>query len=205
LSYVSKPPAKSVWEPIDNEKLSNAVARIDDCLSSVHVIAGVGGSRFIPEFIHDAMERFIEFLTKLSFDRMNDYSHYARLDDLFKRDVLLRAVFSKEKQVTTDMVRRAIAWTEHQLILRQRLWVIDKGTVVDRMEKSILQCLDKHKEATMHDFAKFAHIGDRLQDGGYETLARAYGSLKTAGVIKKIGENRSGYPVFARAWTKEAK
>jgi hypothetical protein len=108
----------------------------------------------IPRFIlpedDDAREARMNFqkwlLTeKKAIEKRTPGASYAsRIESHFKRDLLIRAVFTPERRITRELAEKSILWAKHQLLLRQALWPIDRGNDVEKFEKRILKSLREY-------------------------------------------------------------
>ena len=105
----------------------------------------------------------------------------SRLEAHFKRDLILRAVFSGMMLTTLpviaeDIVERSIAWAEHELYLREELWPVDKGNLVERMEQAMRRALKKHEALTKKQLMDASNV-HRAGSGGMETFDRAFKAM----------------------------
>jgi hypothetical protein len=118
----------------------------------------------------------------------------SRLESHFKRDLLLRAIFSGMETVlptiTAEMVERSIVWAKHELYLREELWPVDKGNLVERMEQCMRRGLKKHEAMTKKQLMDSCNV-HRAGSGGVETFDRAFkGMLKHCLVV--LGKTSKG-------------
>jgi hypothetical protein len=122
----------------------------------------------------------------------------SRLESHFKRDLLLRAIFSGDPEVTplitADMVERSVIWAEHELYLREELWPIDKGNLVERMEQSMRKALKKHEALTKSQLMTACNVF-RAGSGGMETFDRAFKAM-LRGALVVIGKTSKGTEKF---------
>ena len=123
----------------------------------------------------------------------------SRLESHFKRDLLLRAVFSGMETVmptiTAEMVERSIAWAEHELYLREELWPVDKGNLVERMEQAMRRALVKHEALTKKQLMDACNVY-RAGSGGMETFLRAWKSMFGGGALIVLGKTSKGTEKF---------
>jgi Bifunctional DNA primase/polymerase, N-terminal/Protein of unknown function (DUF3987) len=118
----------------------------------------------------------------------------SRLESHFKRDLILRAIFSGMETVmpliTAHMVERSIAWAEHELYLREELWPVDKGNLVERMEQCMRKGLKRHEAMTKNQLMQSCNV-HRAGSGGVETFDRAFkGMLRHCLVV--LGKTSKG-------------
>jgi hypothetical protein len=82
-----------------------------------------------------------------------------------KRDVLIRALFSPEPQVTIHMMERSITWAKRQLELRQLIWPEDAATPSEGMERRILEVLKKNLARVLEHHAEKDDLSARIEAG----------------------------------------
>lgn len=146
--------------------------------------------------LRDDFHKFLaQQRTKLNEDNPNtDYG--SRLDSYFKRDLLLRALFSGDgKTITADMVERAIAWASYELYLRAELWPVDKGNLIERMEQSMVRALKKNETLTKSALQSACNVF-RAGSGGMDTFNRAWTALLKGDAIRVIGKTHKGTEVY---------
>ena len=124
----------------------------------------------------------------------------SRLESHFKRDLLLRAIFSDADTldniiITEDMVMRSIAWAEFELYLREELWPVDRGDKVEKMELSMRRALKKHTALTKTQLKDACHC-HRAGSGGAGAFNMAWANMLKAGefiVVGKTHKNTEKY------------
>jgi len=120
----------------------------------------------------------------------------SRLESHFKRDLMLRALFQDGPPgITADMVTRSIAWAEHELYLREELWPVDKGNLVERMEQGMRKALKKHEALTKRQLMDACNAY-RAGSGGMETFLRAWKSMLGSGALIVLGKTHKGTEKF---------
>jgi putative DNA primase/helicase len=202
LSFGDKVPHAGDWLEYDAGLAVATVARIRERLEGLPQVV-MGGTptllqgRFVPSEDEEARRRRLEFFSWLD---AQESKFTSELKAHFKRDLLVRVVFSEDQRITAGQVDRSIAWTQHQLELRRLLWPEDAGLPVERMERKILAVLRKHG-GPLPDrvLAQLCNV-NREGSGGREVYGRAlralvYGSHE----VVKVGETRKGAPVWALA------
>jgi len=78
--------------------------------------------------------------------------------------------------IAEDIVERSIAWAEHELYLREELWPVDKGNLVERMEQAMRRALKKHEALTKKQLMDASNV-HRAGSGGMETFDRAFKAM----------------------------
>jgi hypothetical protein len=184
LTYSGKRIHEGDWSSLDPVVVCWAVRHLQAAISCIEGRSGV----WIPSETPDARDRRIEFVNTLA---KSDDPHCAELQAHFKRDLLLRVLFS-DNQITSEKVDRAIAWTEHQLALRKELWPEDAGSLVERMERRIHAALRKNgDELTDRDLMKACHT-ERDGSGGSAVYVYARNAMLAAKVIEKGSLTKTG-------------
>jgi hypothetical protein len=161
--------------------------------------------RFIPEEAADAKQIRTDF-QKWIFNKRKEHNekhpglgYMSRLEAHFKRDLLMRAVFSGMETVlpiiTGEMATRAVSWAKHELYLREELWPVDRGTVTTRMEASIIRALEKHEHLTKIELQRFCNV-KRSESGGVGTFVQAWKNLLQGDVVEVVGRTHKGTEKF---------
>lgn len=200
LSYGDKIPHEGDWLPYDDGAAIATVAGIRACLDRLP--ARVFGD------VHACQARLVPREDPLARDeRYQFYKWLAAQDPRFtgeltthcKRDLLLRATFSGAGVITRDLLHRSIAWTSHQLELRQLLWPEDSGGPVERMERKIVDVLRKYGPQSDRALIQRCNVA-REGSGGREVYSRALRAL-TCGTheVVRVGLTSRGRPVWGLA------
>lgn len=148
--------------------------------------------RFIP--VEDAESKQLrEDFQKWIFNKRNEHNekhpglgYMSRLEAHFKRDLLMRVIFSDDQTITPDKVKRAVEWAKHELYLREELWPVDRGGVVTRMESSIIRALEKHEHLTKIELQRFCNV-KRSESGGVGTFNMAWKNMLQGDVVEVVG------------------
>jgi hypothetical protein len=126
----------------------------------------------------------------------------SRIEKHFKSDLLLRAIFSgdvttplEQITITADMVKRSIAWAEYEIYLRDELWPVDKGNLVERMEQSMRRALKKHEHLTKMQLQDACNV-HRAGSGGMTTFNMAWSAVLKGGMIEVVGRTHKGTEKF---------
>ena len=129
----------------------------------------------------------------------SNVDYLSRLFAHFLRDVLIRAVFSGEPNspivIDAQMMQRGIDWATHQLYLRQELWPVDLGSIVERMEQNIRKSLKRNKKSTKAGLQTDCNVF-KAGSGGMETFQRAFKALLQGGALSVVGLTHKRTEVF---------
>jgi len=164
--------------------------------------------RFIPKETEAAKALRVTFQKRLAEKRtelaQDELGHMvARLEAHFKRDLLLRAIFSDAAEldditITEDMVRRSIAWAEYELYLREELWPVDRGDKVERMEQCMRRALKKHPSLTKTQLKDACHV-HRAGSGGAGVFLMAWKGMVNAEEFVVVGKTHKGTEKYGLA------
>lgn len=199
------------WPDVDIDKVNIFAAKF---LSRWQNIANLYAAHENQKIILDRDEKakkiqfdFQEFLSseKKRLHKENpDVEYVSRLDAHFKRDILLRALFSGDETVipiiTADAVERAVGWAQYELYLRQQLWPVDKGNLIERMEQNIVRALKKNETLTKSALQTACNVF-RAGSGGMDTFNRAWTALCRGDAVKPVGRTSKGTEVFSLSET----
>jgi hypothetical protein len=165
--------------------------------------------RFVPKETDEAKVLRVAFQKTLGDKRKefaaDDRGHYlSRLEAHFKRDLLLRALFSglhpeqtslDDITITAEMVARSVAWAEYELYLRDELWPVDKGDKVERMEQNMRKALKKHHALTKTQLKDACNV-HRAGSGGIMTFNMAWTGMLKGEEIVVVGKTSRGSEKF---------
>jgi hypothetical protein len=146
----------------------------------------------VPEELEEARELRYEFFQHL---RNGDARYTPELEAHFKRDLLMRAIFSRDPQIDAAKTIKTIAWTLHQLDVRNELWPEDAGGPTERMERGIVKALAKGS-LTITRLIDFCNV-NRPGSGGHEVFNRALRALTLSRGVEVVGKSQRGTPVYA--------
>jgi hypothetical protein len=154
---------------------------------------------FIPEETPAAKSLRNDFLTKTVNDEELE-PFIDRVDAHFKRDLLLRVIFSNTGSniITEEQMRRSISWAEYQLLVRKKLWQAEGSDKVALMNKRIIAALTRHQgRSTGLSEAELGDFCHTHRDGSQEVFARAIRALRYgASDIEVFGVNRKGFKLY---------
>lgn len=173
------------WEQMDPAKVNAALHNIDESLKWIIQWKGDHNNMvFVPEETDEAKHARMGFQKWLVEEKKRiqrehpDSSYASRLEAHFKRDLLIRAVFTAEKKITKELVEKSWAWAKHQLMLREEMWPVDQGGAVEKFEKRIVTSITKFGPLTKAGVQKFSNAANA--DGGYDAWNRAWTNLLRA-------------------------
>jgi hypothetical protein len=117
------------------------------------------------------------------------------LDAHFKRDLLLRTIFSEHpEEITEDAVQRSMEWARHELGLRRELWPADEASPVARMCVQIAKAFKKRERNTKTAIIDFCNV---RRDGKQAEFGQAWKAMLSNGELVIIGKSRKNTDVFA--------
>ena len=201
LTYTGDVTHTGDWKPLDTNAINDISNKMLTRWQSISNYMGEHeGKPMQIEETPEANALRLKFQKSLSVQRtrlneeMPGMGMTSRLESHFKRDLLLRAIFSGTETVvpviTADMVERSVAWAEHELYLREELWPVDKGNLVERMEQAMRRMLKKHEALTKKQLMDSCNVY-RAGSGGMETFDRAFkGMVKHCLVV--LGKTSKG-------------
>jgi hypothetical protein len=158
--------------------------------------------RFVPvespgaKALRDGFQTWLVAKRKEHNEKHPEQGYMSRIESHFKRDLLMRTLFSEDpKVITEDQVKRSIEWAKHELYLREELWPIDKGGPVELMEKRIIRALDRHEHLTKIELQRFCNL-KRAGTGGVGTFNMAWKNLLQGDVLVVVGKTHKGTEKF---------
>jgi hypothetical protein len=190
LAFSDKIHVSGDWAQTDKVAAEKAVTNI---AANADTLRHLGVPRFIPEESAAARNLRLEFFDHL---HKGDPRYVPELEAHFKRDLLLRTVFSGDTRIDAVHVQKSIDWTQHQLELRNELWPEDAGGPVERAEQRIVKTLATKGTLSLTRLIDFCHVR-RPGSGGFEAFNRALKSLTLGQVIRMIGKSQRGAPIYA--------
>jgi putative DNA primase/helicase len=188
LSYSDRIPHTGDWARTDMIAASRVLTDLECCADTLTNLK----VRLVPEASDEANGLRWEFI---DFLRKGDPRYTPELEAHFKRDLLMRALFSGDTQIDALRTRKSIAWTLHQLELRNELWPEDAGGPVERMERAVLKTLAKGS-LTLTRLIDYCNV-NRPGSGGHEVFNRALRALVYTHSVKVVGKSQRGTLVYA--------
>jgi hypothetical protein len=188
------------WANINDGAVQKVLGRIRERIDTIINQPG----RYIPLEDPAAEQIRRTFFTWLEDQPLR---YVGRLNDHFKRDLLLRAIFSStpEIRITAELAERSVVWTKRQLEDRIKLWPEDVGSQVEILERRIVDALKHHRlegfasrgiaGLSDREIAKFVNV-HKPGSGGFETLNRAKKALLMGHEIKQAGMTRKQMPIY---------
>jgi hypothetical protein len=208
-SYSQRMTHNGDWAKIDHRAGLKALKDITNCIQSLPsnpdqpLLFGDPeepiGHQFIPEETVAAKAMRLEFFEALN---KEDERFVPELEAHFKRDLLMRAVFSPHKVIDEINTGKSILWTRQQLEIRKLLWPEDAGNPIEQFERKIMKALTG-RSLTMARLLDFCNV-NRAGSGGRNTFLQSLKALTTSGDILVAGRTRKGTVVYASRITVES-
>jgi phage/plasmid primase-like uncharacterized protein len=189
LTYAKWQPVGGDWLPRNIENEQGIVTRMRQAIERLpadHV--------FLPQEEPDARQVRLAFFAELEKEAEENYFPL-ELQSHFKRDLLLRTVFSDEQVITLKQTQRSIAWAKHQLNVRRTLWPEDIGSPTEQMERKIIRCLKERGPMSDNDLMNACNVY-HAGSGGVDVYNRAMRALKLPRVIIAVGQTRKKRPIW---------
>lgn len=189
------------WTEMDTAKINAITQKMQERWGGIYTDFSKEKQRFIPTENEDAKALRLEFSKELGAKRneLNENGEsdvISRLEAHFRRDLLLRTIFSEHPGVITlDSVERSIAWAKHEMYLREELWPVDRGNLVERMEQCMRRALRKHEHLTKRKIQDSCNV-HRAGSGGMDTFNRAWTGMLKGGGLVVVGRTHKGTEKF---------
>jgi len=183
LAYSAGIPVVPEWASRDLHKEREVVQTIREMIPTTCTT---------PTIADDARERMREYVLAMPSPEHPDFARTPRLLELVKVDLLHRCIYAGAREITLEMVERAIVWGEHQAALRRYLWMPDAKNEVAAMTLLLLARLRKGS-ASENALRTAANV---YRDGTHELFARCLSALTRSGQIRVLGKNRKQRPVY---------
>jgi hypothetical protein len=170
------------WKIVNRARVRELVEGLRGCLTRTELPE--------EEDAKEARHEYVRFLQR------QDPLYASRLQFLFTQDLYARALFASQGRITVDTVRRAIAWTGHQLLSRQALWPTDTSSdKYERMYHALRAAYRKNKTLSLSDARKFGNVG-RPGSGGITVFNQVHANMVRAGELEAAGTNRKNKPRY---------
>jgi hypothetical protein len=193
FSFAERSPHDGDWEEINRIGAMKAMAGIDDCVNALSNPALNNRGKFVPKEDDAARTLRWKFFRSLG---QQDLRYTPELEAHFKRDLLMRVVFSENQWIDEARTQKAIQWTLHQLDVRRALWPEDAGSPVEMMEQRILKAL-MGKKLSLARLIDWCNV-NRPGSGGRDVFNRAIRALLASGDVRAAGKTQRGSMVYAR-------
>lgn len=217
LEYSDAIPWEGDWDSIDGELTNPALKGLKDCLQWIYQkheeLKDTPTGVYIPIEDEDAKverRKFQKWLNeqKQEIDERTPGAGYAsRIESYFKRDLLIRALFTEEKRITKELTLKSIAWAKHQLTLRQLLWPIDQGGPIERFEKKIMKSIREHGPLSKEGIQKLCGI--ERTSGGFNGWNSAWRNILQSGYLVimpfKNTKKKDVYGLRDAVWNREVR
>jgi len=178
------------WVPTDKIAADKVVTNITLAADTFRSL----GQRFIPEESRAARDLRYDFFEHLR--AKEDPRYTPELEAHFKRDLLMRTLFSGDTRIDAVHVQKSIVWTLHQLELRNELWPVDAGGPVERAEQRIVKVLGAKGTLSLTRLIDFCNV-KRGGSGGFEAFNRALRALTQSQVLRVVAKSQRGSPIYA--------
>ncbi len=198
LEYSGGLDFKGDWDAYDVVKVNAAVVGITESLKWITNFVGETnkGLPYLPDEDAEAKTGRIAFQDWLALEKKRiqeespDAAYASRIESHFKRDLLIRVAFTPERKITAALVEKSIAWAKHQLMLREEMWPVDKGGVVEKCEQRIMKAIRIHGPLTKSGVQK--HSNADKGEGGFEAWNRAWTNVMRADkvIVMQIKSDR---------------
>jgi putative DNA primase/helicase len=190
LSFADKVFHSGDWVARDNIAITKALTAIECAADTLTHLK----DRLVPEESDAARKMRWEFFDRL---RSNEDPRYTpELEAHFKRDLLMRVLFSREARIDAERTQKSVAWTLYQLEVRKELWPEDAGGPVERMEQKVVKALTGKGSLSLARLIDFCHVS-RGGSGGREAFNRAMKALTLSQELTVVGKTQRGAPVYA--------
>ena len=198
LSYCQQAQKVGDWAGYNAGKINSLQVKMLErweTIKSLHAPDKV----FIPKETagaHALRQEFNKWLeTEMAVDSEFGNHFCGRLDAHFKRDLLLRTIFSEHpEEITEDAVQRSVEWARHELGLRRELWPADEASPVARMCVQIAKAFKKRERNTKTAIIDFCNV---RRDGKQAEFGQAWKAMLSNGELVIIGKSRKNTDVFA--------
>jgi hypothetical protein len=146
--------------------------------------------RFIPEETEGARKMRLDFFQSLN---LEDERYTPELEAHFKRDLLMRTIFSDDQVIDEIRTGKSILWTRHQLEVRKLLWPEEAGSLVEMMELKLLKSLSD-RDLSSIQLIRTCNV-NRPGSGGRDVFNRAIKGL-LINDIHVSGKTRKGGNIY---------
>ena len=201
LSYCEKKNDVDDWAEMNGENIHAIEQKMQARWQEIHDKAcdKVHPERFIPDEtdaafdLRRAFQKWLKVVDKE--DLKESGSQYtARLEDYFKRDLLLRVLFSDDPStITADAVNRSVAWAKHEIYLRRSLWPADSSNPVSQLCITIRRTFRLKDALTKKQIMDACHVH---RTGHYTEFDKAFKSMLGCGALYIVGNTHKKTDIF---------
>jgi|SRR5208337_4439354 len=192
ISYCGNKEDQMQWKEPNTEAIQAIQKKLQDRFNEIKAWSKPG--KFVPvqspeSFkIHETFHKFLRDEDRK--DLLDAGSQYTtRLEDHFKRDLLMRTVFSDDPQIiSAESTLRSVEWAKHELYLRHELWPADASDQVAQLCVQITKCLRKKSPIGVTRLRIMDYCNVK-RSGLYDQFDRAFKSLLRCGAILVIGQS----------------
>jgi hypothetical protein len=199
LSYCHAKESVGDWSDIDTAKLNAIQKKMTERFDYIKTLYVPNSPVYTPsetEEAHNKREEVQEWIKheRKGISKTNEKDFCARLEAHFKRDLLLRTVFSDyPNTIVAESVEKSFEWAKHELILRRELWPSDEASAIARMCNKISRAFDKKEHITKEVVMKFCNV---KRDGSYDDFNRAWKAMLMSGALYLAGKTQRKIDVF---------
>jgi len=192
LSYCGDKEDQMQWKEPDTAAIQKLQKKMQDRFNEIKAWSKEG--KFTPvqspeSFkIHEAFHKFLRDEDRK--DILDAGSQYTtRLEDHFKRDLLVRTIFSDDPHtITAEATQRSVDWAKHELYLRHELWPADTSDQVAQLCVQITKGLRKKAPVGLTKIRIMDYCNVR-RSGLYDQFDRAFKSMLRCGAVVVIGQS----------------
>lgn len=161
-----------------------------EALKAPDEVTGCAKNTLVPDMEEGTQElekSFLEYLNRF------DDCYRSRLEDHFRRDLLLRVFFSDEVKITKEQMQKSMDWTLHQLALRKQLFTEESDRPIQTMSIRIANALKEHPLLSLRELLQLCNVE---RTGDYKAFHEAHRSMLLTKVIRIAGQTRLGTDLF---------
>lgn len=197
LSFCNQAQKVGDWGDFDAEKINTLQTKMLQRWEQINSTYKPG-MVFVPKETAGATALRQEFNKWLDTEMAADAEvgdHFCgRLDAHFKRDLLLRTIFSEHPDTISEVsVKKSMEWAKYELSLRRELWPADEASPVARMCVQIARAFKKRERNTKTAVIDFCNV---RRDGKQAEFGQAWKAMLSNGELVVIGKSRKKTDIF---------
>ena len=198
LSYCHAKEASGDWDDLDTVKINAIQQKMLDRFTYFRTLHTPESPVFVPAETPEAIAARLDvqkwFREEMAEDAQHSKAYCARLEAHFKRDLLLRTIFSDDPTTIHEVsVLKSWEWAKHELKLRRELWPSDEASPVSQMCVKITRAFGKREHITKAVVMKFCNV---KRDGTFDEFNRAWKAMLTSGMLYVVGKTQRKAEVF---------